>query len=148
MTIATAATLDEIRTTAPQVPTTLEATGLTTDMVEQLLVKTLYGGEMTGLMLAERLRLPFTIIEQIVERIRIERLVEVRGGTSTASYRYVPTDLGRDRAQQYLAINQYTGAAPVPLATYVAQMRALAASRGYIDRERLRRGFLASHRHR
>ena len=110
-------------------------------MVEQLLVKTLYGGELTGLMLAERLRLPFTIIEPIIERIRVERLIEVRGGTSTASYRYTPTDLGRDRAQQYLAINQYTGAAPVPLATYVAQMRALAASRGYIDRERLRKGF-------
>jgi len=137
----TAPTLDEIRTTAPQVPTTLEQTGLTTDMIEQLLVKTLYGGELTGLMLAERLRLPFTIIEPIIERIRIERLIEVRGGTSTASYRYTPTDLGRERAQQYLAINQYTGAAPVPLATYVAQMRALAASRGYIDRERLRKGF-------
>ncbi len=117
-------------------------------MVEQLLVKTLYGGEMTGLMLAERLRIPFTIIEPIVERIRVERLIEVRGGTTTASYRYVLTDLGRDRAQQYFAINQYTGAAPVPLATYMAQMRALAASRGYIDRERLRQGFLASHRHR
>ena len=108
----TAPTLDEIRTTAPQVPTTLEQTGLTTDMIEQLLVKTLYGGELTGLMLAERLRLPFTIIEPIIERIRIERLIEVRGGTSTASYRYTPTDLGRERAQQYLAINQYTGAAP------------------------------------
>ena len=137
----TAPTLDDIRTTAPQVPTTLEQTGLTTDMIEQLLVKTLYGGELTGLMLADRLRLPFAIIEPIIERIRIERLIEVRGGTSTATYRYTPTDLGRDRAQQYLAINQYTGAAPVPLATYVAQMRALAASRGYIDRERLRRGF-------
>ena len=75
-------------------PTTLEDTGLTTDMVEQLIVKTLYGGEMTGLMLAERLRLPFTIIEPIIERIRAERLIEVRGGTSTASYRYTPTDLG------------------------------------------------------
>ena len=94
----TASTLDDIRTTAPQVPTTLEETGLTTDMIEQLLVKTLYGGELTGLMLAERLRLPFTIIEPIIERLRIERLIEVRGGTSTASYRYTPTDLGRDRA--------------------------------------------------
>ena len=54
--------LDEIRTTAPKVPTTLETTGLTVDMVEQLIVKTVYGGEMTGLMLADRLRLPFTII--------------------------------------------------------------------------------------
>jgi hypothetical protein len=139
----TTATLEDIRTPAPQVATTLEMTGLTPDMLEQLIVKTLYGGESTGLVLAERLRVPFTILEPIVERIRAERLIEVRGttGTSTASYRYAPTDLGRDRARQYLAINHYTGAAPVPLATYVAQMRALAASRGYIDRERLRRGF-------
>jgi len=66
MTTVTTAALDGIRTTAPQAPTTLETTGLTTDMVEQLLVKTLYGGELTGLMLADRLRLPFTIIEPIL----------------------------------------------------------------------------------
>jgi hypothetical protein len=42
---------------------------------------------------------------------------------------------------QYLAINQYAGPAPVPLATYIKQMRVLAASRGFIDRDRLRNGF-------
>jgi hypothetical protein len=89
------------------------------------------------------MRLPYGILEPLIERLRAERLLEVRGttGTSSANYRYALTDLGRERAQQYLAINQYTGAAPVPLATYVAQMRSLAASRGYIDRERLRNGF-------
>jgi hypothetical protein len=139
----TTATLEETRTPAPAAPRTLEDTGLTADLVEQLIIKSLYGGESTGLALADRIRLPFTIIEPIVERIRAERLVEVRGttGTSTASYRYVATDLGRERAQQYLAINQYSGAAPVPLAVYVAQMRALAAARGYLDRDRLRKGF-------
>ena len=144
MTSATAAAIPEdIRTPAPPAPTTLERTGLTADMVEQLIVKMLYSGEATGLALAERLRLPFTLLEPIVERLRAERLIEVRGttGTSAASYRYAPTDLGRDRAIQYLAINQYTGVAPVPLASYVAQMRALAASRGYIERERLKGGF-------
>ncbi len=106
-------------------------------------MKTLYGGEISGLMLAERVRLPYTILERLVERIRAERLVEVRGasGSSSASYRYALTDLGRDRARQYLDANQYTGAAPVPLASYVAYMRALAQGRGYIDRERLRKGF-------
>jgi hypothetical protein len=139
----TTATLDDVRTPAPPAATTFEQTGLTTDLLEQLLVKTLYGGEATGLVVAERIRLPFSILEPLVERIRAERLIEVRGttGTSSASYRYALTDLGRERGIQYLAINQYTGAAPVPLTTYVAQMRALAASRGYIDRERLRRGF-------
>jgi len=142
MTTATA-TLDDVRTPAPPVATTLEQTGLTPDLLEQLIVKTLYGGEATGLALADRIRLPFSILEPLVERIRAERLIEVRGttGTSSASYRYVLTDLGRERALLYLAINQYTGSAPVPLASYVAQMRALAASRGFIDRERLRRGF-------
>jgi hypothetical protein len=139
----TTATLDDVRTPAPPVATTLEQTGLLPDLLEQLVVKTLYGGEATGLALADRIRLPFSIFEPIIERIRAERMLEVRGttGTSSASYRYALTDLGRDRAVQYLQINQYTGAAPVPLASYVAQMRALAASRGYIDRERLRSGF-------
>jgi hypothetical protein len=130
-------------TTAPPVPTRLEDTGLGSDQLEQLLVKHLYGGELTGLTLATRLRLPFGILEPIIERLRAERLFEVRGttGTSSASYRYALTDLGRSRALQYLEINTYTGVAPVPLASYVAQMRVLAASRGYIDRERLKRGF-------
>jgi hypothetical protein len=121
----------------------LEDTGLAPDQLEQLMVKQLYGGEATGLVLADRLRLPFSILEALVERIRQEHLIEVRGttGTSNANYRYALTDLGRARALLYLEINQYTGAAPVPLASYVAQMRALAASRGFIDRERLRRGF-------
>lgn len=127
----------------PRVPVTLEDTGLGADQVEQLLIKTLFGGEATGLMLAERLRLPYTILEPLIVRIRAECLIEVRGATSasSASYRYALTDLGRERAAQYLEISMYTGAAPVPLSAYVAEMRALGAARGYIDRERLRKGF-------
>jgi hypothetical protein len=141
--MTTATAVETPHRAAPPIPMRLEDTGLAPDQLEQLIVKQLYGGEATGLMLAERLRLPFSILEALVERIRQERLIEVRGttGSSNANYRYALTDLGRVRAVQYLEINQYTGAAPVPLASYVAQMRALAAERGYIDRERLRRGF-------
>ena len=125
------------------VVTTVEETGLATDQIEQLIVKALYLGEATGLTVAERLRLAFGVLEPLVERLRAERLVEVRGasGSSSASYRYALTDLGRDRARQYLNANQYTGPAPVPLAAYVEYMRGLAAARGYIDRDRLRDGF-------
>jgi hypothetical protein len=146
MTTATAtatAPFEGTRTPAPPVPATLEDTGLGSDQLEQLIVKTLYGGEATGLVLSDRVRLPFAILEPLIERIRAERLIEVRGttGTSSVTYRYALTDLGRARALQFLAINQYTGAAPVPLASYVKQMRALAAARGYVDRDRLRKGF-------
>ena len=138
------ATADVPRAAAvPPVPVTLRDTGLTADTLEQLIVKSLYGGEATGLQLADQIRLPYGILEPLVERGRAERLVEVRGatGTGSASYRYVLTDLGRDRARQFLEINQYTGAAPVTLETYVAAMQALAASRGCVDRERMREGF-------
>ena len=127
----------------PRVPRTLDETGIAVDQIEQLLIKTLYGGEATGLVLADRIRLPYPILEPLVERARAERLIEVRGttGSGSAGYRYALTDAGRDRARQYQAINQYVGAAPVPLAAYVAEMTALGASRGYTDRDRLQKGF-------
>jgi hypothetical protein len=124
-------------------PATLEQTGLAPDQIEMLMIKILYGGEATGLTVADRMRLPFQIIEPLLDRVRAERLIEVRGmaGSGTASYRYALTDLGRDRAQQYLATSHYCGPAPVPLATYVAYMRQLAEARGFLDRERLEAAF-------
>ncbi len=131
------------RAPVPPAPATIEATGIARDQIAQLLVKTLYLGEATGLALAARLRLPYALLEPLVEHARAERMIEVRGaaGSGTAGYRYALTDLGRDRAAQHLAANQYVGPVPVPLAAYVSAMRALAAARGYIDRERLRKGF-------
>jgi len=140
-----APSLPEIRNTAPppRVPASLQETGLGADQIEQLVIKTLYGGEANGLALADRIRLPFPILEPIVERVRAQQLVEVRGssGSGSAGYRYALTDAGRDRARLYMEVSQYVGPAPVPLAAYVAEMRALAAARVYMDRERLRQGF-------
>lgn len=135
----------EVTTTAPapRTPATIGDTGLGADQISQLLVKALYTSEATGLAVAERLRLPFSLLQPLVEQARAERLVEVRGttGTGAAGYRYALTDLGRDRARQYLEACQYVGPAPVPLAAYVAAMRALGAARGDVDRARLARGF-------
>ena len=128
---------------SPALPRTIQETGLAVDQIEQLLVKTLFTGEATGHVVADRMRLAYSMLEPLIERLRAERLIEVRGttGSGTAGFRYALTDLGRDRAQQYLAINHYIGAAPVPLAAYVSYMRALQRARGYIDRDRLRKGF-------
>jgi hypothetical protein len=129
--------------TPPDIPKSLQDTGLNPDQVEQLLVKTLYVGEATGLSIADRMRLPFSILEPLIERLRAERQMEVRGAGAAvaASYRYGLTDLGRDRAQQYFGISRYVGPAPVPLATYVRAMTDLQANRGYLDHDRLAKGF-------
>jgi hypothetical protein len=127
----------------PRPPTTLAETGLKPDQISELLVKTLYTGEASGVMAAERLRLPYAILEPLIEALRTEQLIEVRGttGSGTAGYRYALTDRGRERARQFFDASLYVGPAPVPLESYVREMKALSAARGYIDRERLRRGF-------
>ena len=143
MSEAVAAAVVERRAPVPEAPGTLEATGLSFEQLRQLFVKSLYTGEATGLALAERLRLPFALLEQIVEHVRLEKLVEVRGATGggSAGYKYALTDLGRDRGQQYLDANQYIGPAPVPLAQYCAYVRHGRDTRGFLDRARLRDGF-------
>ncbi len=127
----------------PAPPNTIEETGLHPDALNQLLLKTLIGGEASGTGLADRLRVPYAVLDSLIQHARIEKLVEVRGaaGTGTAGYRYVLTDLGRDRAGQFLDICRYVGPAPVPLAQYNAYVRAAMAARPYLDRTLLSTGF-------
>src|SRR5512134_3184728 len=97
--------------TPPPPPTTLEETGLHPDTLAQLLLKTLVGGEASGTALSEKLRLPYSVLETLIQHGRVEKLLEVRGtsGAGSAGYRYVLTDLGRDRAGQYMDICRYVG---------------------------------------
>ena len=127
----------------PAPPSTIKETGLHPDTLSQLLLKTLVAGEASGSGLAESLRLPYSLLEALVEHARVEKLVEVRGasGTGSAGYRYVLTDLGRDRAYQFFEMSRYVGPAPVPLGQYNAYVRACMAARPYVDREQLATGF-------
>lgn len=145
MTAAATAAPPEIATqpTPPGPPATIAETGLHPDALAQLLLKTLVGGEATGTGLSAHLRLPYSVLDALVQHARVEKLVEVRGatGTGTASYRYSLTDLGRDRAMQFFDVSRYVGPAPVPLAQYNAYVRACMAARPYVDRDRLSTGF-------
>ena len=74
------------------------------DQASELLLKTLITGEQSGTSLSDRMCLPYSILEGLLEHARVEKLVEVRGaaGTGSAGYRYALTDLGRDRAGHFL----------------------------------------------
>ena len=127
----------------PPPPATIEETGLNPDTLSQLLLKTLIAGEASGTGLAEKLRLPYSVLEALVQHARVEKLVEVRGmsGVGSAGYRYVLTDLGRDRAGQYMDVCRYVGPAPVPLSQYTAYVKACMAAKGPVDSECLMSGF-------
>ena len=124
-------------------PATLEETGLHPDTLAQILLKTLVSGEASGSALAEKLRLPYSVLDLLIQHGRVEKLLEVRGtsGAGSAGYRYVLTDLGRERATQFFELSRYVGPAPVPLAHYNAYVRACMAAKPYLNRDRLARGF-------
>jgi hypothetical protein len=145
----TVATLEQAVADAPMVPVppappvTIAETGLHPDTLAQLMLKTLVAGESSGTHLAESMRLPYSVLDALIQHARVEKLIEVRGasGAGTAGYRYALTDLGRERAMQFMDINRYVGPAPVSLAQYQAYTRASMAARPWIDRQRLTAGF-------
>lgn len=129
--------------TPPPPPATIAESGLHPDTLSQLLLKTLISGESSGSGLADRMRLPYSLLDAMLQHARVEKLIEVRGtsGVGNAGYRYALTDLGRDRAGQFMDVSRYVGPAPVPLAQYNAYVRACMAARMPVDRGQLEHGF-------
>ena len=129
--------------TPPAPPATIEETGLHPDTLAQILLKTLVAGEASGTSLSDKMRVPYSVLDLLVQHGRVEKLLEVRGasGAGSAGYRYALTDLGRDRANQFFDLSRYVGPAPVPLAQYNAYVRACMAAKPYLNQERLSRGF-------
>jgi hypothetical protein len=129
--------------TPPPPPATIEETGLHPDTLAQILLKTLVAGEANGTQLSERMRVPYSVLDLLIQHGRVEKLLEVRGasGAGSAGYRYALTDLGRDRANQFFELSRYVGPAPVPLMQYNAYVKACMAAKPYLNRERLATGF-------
>ena len=81
--------------------------------------------------LVERLKMPATILTQLVDYLRKEKYVEVRGpdalrpGANPLSLanRYALSDGGKRRAAQLLEYDAYVGPAPISLEDYWHQVR-------------------------
>ncbi|MGH9660839.1 MAG: ATP-binding protein [Bryobacteraceae bacterium] len=124
----------------PAAPQTLEETGLTPALIEQLIFKTIhFRGEAIGRELAAVLGLRYSLIDPIIDHLRRQRMVEVKGsaGYGNVSSVFVLSEAGRARAREHLDANQYTGAAPVPVAQYVEAVRAQRLKNGWLTRDAL-----------
>ncbi len=111
---------------APLAPATLEDTGLTSSFVSDLALKILYQkGQATAAELAAAICLPLTnILQPVLDFLRAEHLVEVKGGSSLTATSYVHdlTGEGAERAREAMARNGYIGPAPVTLPAYVSRV--------------------------
>ena len=115
----------------PTAPETLEASGLSLDLVLQLVLKTLhFAGELSGSDLSRRIGLSFSVLSPAVDLLKTQQQVQIVGGglVGGASYRYRITDSGRTRAALFLENSHYVGYAPVPLSQYQEYMRAFRAA--------------------
>jgi predicted ATPase with chaperone activity len=92
-------------------------------ILEDIALKTLYlYGPFSVADLSEQIRLSYDAAEQLFNRLRAKLLCEVTGLTGTVPVIAISSQ-GRTRALELLSQNQYSGAMPVSLASYVAQVR-------------------------
>jgi hypothetical protein len=126
----------------PAPPGSIPATGLSLNFLAELLCKILFHAGRARLQdLAGRIKLPVSLVEELVDFLRRERLCEVTS-TSTALQRfYALTDLGRERAQDYLNQSQYAGPAPVTLEAYQSRVRGQSIADLIVKREDMNRAF-------
>jgi hypothetical protein len=112
-------TTDRDEPFVPYAPASLEAAGLNATTTEELICRFLLNrGEAPGRGIAEQLRLPFRLIDPILNRLKLEQITVYRGATSVNDYIHSLTDQGRDRARRYMLRTTYHGSAPVKLSDY------------------------------
>jgi energy-coupling factor transporter ATP-binding protein EcfA2 len=135
--------IERRKTRMPLQPSTIEETGLSTQFLLELVVKTLFlHGQLRLLELVELLRLPFAVIQPLMIFARNEHLCEVtRSGEAETATVYNLTDLGRRRADDYLQKSQYVGPAPVSLNIYIEQVRVQSVAQMGVTREQMMQTF-------
>jgi predicted ATPase with chaperone activity len=127
----------------PKPPKTVEESGLTLGFLVELSCKTLYfGGVMTLSSISEKLALPVSVANDVMEFLKKERLAEVKkGGDIRATYTFALTDLGRERAREYLQLSGYVGAAPVTLKQYTEVAKKQTIRKMAVNRDAMARAF-------
>jgi predicted ATPase with chaperone activity len=105
----------------PPAPKSVEETGLEHYFIADLITKhIIFMGGFTLFDVAAATKLPLSVVNQVLETMRREKLVEVKGATSyaTDTYTFKATELGQKRGTELMEICRYTGPAPVVLDDY------------------------------
>ena len=103
-------------------PESVAEVGVRRGVLEDLAMKILYtSGPLSLRELATLTKLPLSVVNELLRRLRAEQLCEVTGMTGNIPQIAI-TSQGRSRAMELLALNQYTGPAPVSLENYKQQV--------------------------
>ena len=133
-------------TFAPQEPASIDETGLPESTVEQLILKILYyRGDLYGQDLSTAIGLRFSVIEELVEALKLKHHIQVKRSLGMGSVGAVMalTEAGRALTREMLESSQYAGAAPVPLSQYIEQVRRQRPAEGWLTKAALDQGAAA-----
>lgn len=109
----------EIESLGPPTPEDLEETGVSDALLRDLALKCVSDlADATSVLVAEKLRLPGTLTEEILYSLYREKLIEMRLQSAVGVTRYAMLDPGCERLLRHEAHNGYRGPAPVSLEDY------------------------------
>lgn len=126
----------------PTEPTSFRDADLTDSAVESLILKYLLArGDVTGRDIADQVKLPFVLIDELLQDMKNSQLLVHRGSAPMNDFQYQLTDLGRERARRFSQHCTYFGAAPVSLQDYVDSVHAQSLTTQHPTVQDLRRAF-------
>jgi ATPase family associated with various cellular activities (AAA) len=93
--------------------------------------------------LANRIKLPRLVVQQLLDEATQLKLVQAMGASSSLglSIRYVLSETGRNAAKEALGHSLYLGPAPVSLPAYTEQIEIQRIANELLDADTLQRGF-------
>jgi MoxR-like ATPase len=107
----------------PKAPRTLKDAGISVDQAGRLIMKLLAArGAVTGRKIASHIKLGFPMVEALLNSLRKEQLVALKGDAIAGDYTYMITQKGMALAKDLARECTYFGSAPVPLPDYLAAM--------------------------
>lgn len=109
----------------PEQPASIAESGLTESEIETLILKLLLlRGNLSGRTISELVKLPFVLIEQVLWRMTMDKMIGYRESAPLNDYIYQLTDGGREKARRMADHCAYFGAAPVSLEAYLQSVAA------------------------
>ena len=136
--------LNAVLSRVPAPPQNIAETGLPPTFLLDLVLKHVhFMGEFNITEVVERVKLPKPIVESLLDELRQERMLEVKGATQLvkSSYRYAISEQGKKKAANLLEICRYVGPAPITLEEYRAIIEVQTVKNIMVDEEQIKRAF-------
>lgn len=126
----------------PITPATIEETGMTSVMIESLLLRYFYAkGEASIRECSRHAKLSYNVVQKIVKHLKDMHYIEFTSSDLSNDYRCRLTERGQDKGRRLVESSSYYGAAPVSLKDYIQAVHRQSIQTSHPDPTRLKEAF-------